>query len=565
MDTTSWSTTSWSDDNGGTRSPDKEENPKGDGESKGQPDDDNNPTGSSFAKPDPDFNPEDNREILAFYDRKAKQGVLGVWDATEDSPNDVALRRIAEFEKIVGRTASDEERQGMIDIVLRIYEASWLDALKIELVGKTHVRMEHFNRLVAEREKSVQYITRRLSLEEKRYKRQIDRIKELKAENSFYRESGQDPEAREKLQEMELEKKELEDQRDNLQKRLDGLKLSDDSNTREKEKQELQDKIKRLEADLRSSRENGSKRYEEFQRLKTEAAEGRIRERALKDAAREADNEIKRLTTALTLASASAPGSTGKDTDQDLVKENEGLRQRIKELEDQALAHLESDPPSNTADISELRRERLAMRADNKHLHEELEKANYRFLQHTATERNLLDFWEAIDKTREKMGDLMRGIEALAQALGFDEGIHAEMALKFMLEEAKKFPNDTRHLGLIVLKVSGDLQTTRARLVDAEERVQDLETDPPRPKTEAELRAELRIVDEEEMEKRVQAATQTYRLHRRDVLDVIFTASGALTQIAHDTSDAQISERITRVVTEHLSPEKLPHPRPTDA
>ncbi|KAI1081050.1 hypothetical protein F5B20DRAFT_536566 [Whalleya microplaca] len=525
--------------------------------------------GSGFVFPEADFDPMDNQHILDLYKRKAEHGLLDTAEELDDSVADTVARKIAEYEKATGRKITEAESDQLIGNIIQLGEGSWLQGLKLQLVGKNTVRIEYFNRLVAEREKALEYIARRLAGEENRRREQQHSIKELRteneklhAENDQLREASKNPEAGEGHAQKGSEAQQ------------DDPKSSDSS---EKEIRELKDRIQHLRSDLSTCRQHRNQQHGEIEHLKQEASDSRARERTLKDQARQADQTAENLRKELELAKAgqnapaSAPnpapdstGSTGQGNTGHLTEQNAKLQARIKDLEDQVHTLRDFGTSPSSADPVQLNKELQVARAEIKRIRKELDHANHRFLQGAAINNNMAEFWEAIDRTRNAMGTLMQGIETLAQGLGFDKDIHAEDALKLMLRAVNDLPNDTRHLGLTALQLSGQLQTTKARLVDAEIRVQELQR-PQRQKTEAELRAELRIVDEAEMEKRVQEAIRIYRLHRKDILDVIFNISNVLRQIANDTADEKTSAKILTAVAQHLAPENLPLPRPADA
>ncbi|KAI1502631.1 hypothetical protein F5X99DRAFT_154697 [Biscogniauxia marginata] len=557
-------------DGDGSASPDSFVTPPNDGESPISSES-GTPTGTSasstiggFSAASPGFDPADKESIIKHYKSKKEKGILPKDDQFEESIEDEIEKVITNFEAEAGRKASAEERKAMSERARRIRGGGWLEGLKSTLVGKSGVPMEHFNRLAAQYESTIPMMMQRLAAADKKIDDKDKQIEDLreKLSNKPSTDSSGSNTGQEEIERLKQENLALEGRNAAIAKQL---RKEEDKNSDLEDKLEkcqshgnkLQANIDKLEAadegsskgnDDASSPGNNQKLKDEIKSLKEQIkslsdAEG-LQERNKKLQAR-----LEKC-----LASKSANDEANRRR---LEKEIANLKEQIKDLENELKSSRDALTPDqrSTADLLKLVDD---LQKQNKVLATSRDKfrndwaANMTGDEHN---RHLAQFWDLVEKTRKEMGELQQLVDALYQTLGFKEKyLDAKDALNRMTKASTTPHNATLQVQLLTAKL--EAKEHEVRVFRLREQLANAITR----KTEAEIKMELGVYEEEELERRVTARTQMYRLHRRAYLDNIFGANIAFREMARQITDTRTRDRINQIRFRYLEPSSLPMP-----
>ncbi|KAL7623311.1 hypothetical protein AAE478_006992 [Parahypoxylon ruwenzoriense] len=477
-----------------------------------------------FSMPDSDFDPADNEDIKAHYRSKEAGRALADEDGTEETVEEEARRTVADWEKEVGRKATDEERERMMAKVRRIRSGGWLEGAKKDLVGKTTVPISWFNRLVAENERTIGFVSQMMDNNTKAKREKDEMIRKLQDE----------------IQELGDGKSANNEGYDDCQERLDEMTEKATGLQRELDEckargERLQDRIERQDAELRTVHNNVRARSEEIDHLRQQLGESRARERGLRDRIEEQDDTIERC---------------GNDVFE--------LEQKLEEAESKA-------KDSGSSERSDIK----PRKADGAKSNDTGEDKEGR-MERVARENGLREFWEVLQSTKNEMGEMQNRLLNFFGDLGFnDKEFSATEALNHLTEALDKLPRDVTNVKLAAIRVMGELAHVRMLLGFEKDRVATLRLQIENRKTDEEVEHEIKmqykIFNEEEIEKRVDERTQMYRMHRRDILDNIFEAYNTLAVILMKCPDEATRTAIQDICQRCLSPTSLPKPRRQEA
>ncbi|KAI1167629.1 hypothetical protein F5B18DRAFT_600741 [Nemania serpens] len=456
--------------------------------------------------------------------------------------------------------------------IRRIREGGWLEGLKLQLVGQDAVPILYFNRLVDEYEGTISKVAKINAKADRKVAKKDTRIANLK-----------DALQQEKL----ISQKDIDlygalvtcnSRVDELQKQLDSVNRSLEDSRRtaaeyynevqsleqqktnmtqkerankdeiirlREEKNDLIDSLKGHEKNLDDLRKQIAKLKVARAKYSTEIQSPENDNRSLKD-------ESKRLKNAAT--------SQGESTDL------EDLRRQILELKAQ-LAERDNTIPTleprraQASNTSSPTQDRATSPGSNEELQarcKELRESRdwYRDIwARKITEGNaaLFEFWDAVENTQKEINQLYYGIEELSRALGLADGVlDTPDVLNKIIAQVTASVNDvldTPQLTIMNLRTANllaqlQIETLRRQLEKAE-----------LGRSEDEIRAQLGVVDEEAVERRVSLRTQAYRLHRGTLLTHIFDARVEFLALAERSFDR---DAIEALVDRFLEPTSLP-------
>ncbi|KAI1353519.1 hypothetical protein F5Y01DRAFT_312714 [Xylaria sp. FL0043] len=501
---------------------------------------DTNPSGRApvpqdnfFARPPSNFNAE---RAKGDFIRGHGQGLLNPADAVDESVEDEIKRKTTELEKAKGSPVTDKEKEKISNRIRSLREGAWLESLKFQLVGKDVVPIKYFNRLVAEHEAIILKVAGINSRAERKVAREHAEVVSFK-------------------------------------KQLDSAKES-----------------------LEAACQTISERDDEVQLLRQHEADSRSREQGLKDQIIQLRMENEDLDNALHQSKAS--GQYSDPT-------NEILRRRIGELE------AELEPSKSTAKLLEfenmyLKRASQTHHGDPNSLQKQIEalqaeissrdgaiktlqsqlhdsppteqdriiteepptalqarcaelraaRDEYKSLwagKVVANDATLVQFWEAVEATTQEINQLYRGIDRLGRVLGLTTQVLDTPSVLDKIIAHVVLPGDdenlTPQLSLLHLRNANAIAQIQIEELKRELGKAQLV------KSDDEIRAQLRIVDEDELEKRVTIRTQTYRKQRQAILSHIFDAQAKFLALADRSADKAAIEAL---VDQFLQPTALP-------
>ncbi|KAI1764447.1 hypothetical protein GGR53DRAFT_466292 [Hypoxylon sp. FL1150] len=116
---------------------------------------------NKFAMANPFFDLVNNDFLARRRERKEKDGLLG-GHGIEDTVEAEVEATIAELEAKYGQALPQAERERLTNSIHRIRGGGWLEAAKVDLVGKSQVPIALFNRLVAQYEGTIGFMSRRM-------------------------------------------------------------------------------------------------------------------------------------------------------------------------------------------------------------------------------------------------------------------------------------------------------------------------------------------------------------------------------------------------------------------
>ncbi|KAI8624852.1 hypothetical protein F5Y19DRAFT_467512 [Xylariaceae sp. FL1651] len=526
-----------------------------------------------FALPTPGFDPEQERAAMSeWYQQRGVVGVLAPADMAEESVEEEVRRKIADLERVRNGPVTEEERERITAKCIELREGGFIEGLKPILVGMKSVPIEYWNRLVDEHEKTIAVVAEKASNVQRKMAEKDSEIEDLK--NTLERQELGEVETRSaalsEVQRLNDENAELKDKIEKGSQHEGEIKqtISDtQGGTDKKALTECQDQIvsiqKKLDAaeqHLQTSRNTASDYYNQVQTFRQQRQLGREREQACKDKVKrlEADlsvlegefSKLKAQNKDLQAAAAIKedifdPEGLKKQVS-DLLSKRERLNARIHTLETElarkSRAPQGPDEPEAVqpqGGLEELKTQCAELKM-SRDLYRDLWARGV-----AASNENLVEFWAAVENTSREIAQLHRGVETLSRALGLEENV---------VDPSKTLKNiQSLQLNLITLRYEN--MTTR---LEAEQLRRQLASTL-LPKTEDEMKLRLKIVDEEEVEKRVSSRTQTYRGHRRDILDHIFEARSAFQELADRNVDSR--DAIDALVHQYLDPTALPLPK----
>ncbi len=566
-----------------------------------------------FERPTPGFDPSDNADILKFYEKRRGAGTV-IENEPEDSIEAIADSKIADLKKL--REVSPEEEKRLRARIREMESGRWLEAAKVELVGKSTAPIEYFNRLVAENEEAIGYVARHTARSNKAIQDRNARIRELQgqiktvedqktaekdAKASDDQKSTTDSLEQEnadlktKLEECQAHGNQSDAQIKELQAALAAEKLASsnkktDESKDEKNIQDLKTQIATLQGELKTSRETSSRHYNRVQELLRTRKEGLDRENNLKNYVRKADQDAKDLGKQIDnltervndltkqLANADTKGSTEKDKSSGaadkklkddnakLLKENQVLRDEVDRLSKNTYGTNADGRAQikNLTDALAVQNQRnQELRAQNRAL--EAERHNW-----IGTKRITdPEWWAQVEEITKLKRSLDVNVLALFRRLGFgDENLDGEAAvarLNAALDEMAT-PDGRHPLMPTLLRYAGEVQAALRAAAAARRRADELEDQVDclrsrrSARTEREYLAELRLFEDEDLERRVDARTEMYTRHRRQYLNNFFGASRRLGDIAAACADAPTRNAINTVRQQFLSVQSLPNP-----
>ncbi|KAI0431712.1 hypothetical protein F5Y09DRAFT_340411 [Xylaria sp. FL1042] len=501
-------------------------------------------TDGVFARPPSDFDHEKaKRDFLNGHG----QGFWNPADEIDESVEDEIERKIAELEKATGSPVSDEQKERIANKIRSLREGGWLEGLKPLLVGKDSVPIEYFNRLAAEHENTifkVAQINARADIKVAEKEAQIASLeKELNSVKKNLKSA-----CRTLYEDVKL----LQQQKAKSQRIEKGLKdqviklieenehLNDaavQSKVLEKENKDLKSSIL-VEGQLNDSKnETLRKRITELEAWWEECQDivkslEKENESLTNAAQRDADDsdEFRRQIVALRAEISSRNGT-------------------IKTLESQL--H-NSPPPQQDQVITEVSSAVLQARCVE--LRDERDK--YKSLwagKVVADNATMVQFWNAVETTSQEVKQLYLGIDRLGHVLGLSSQVLDIPSILDKIIEHVVSPgcdeNLTPQLSLLHLRNANaiaqiQIETLKRELAKAQ-----------MGKSDDEIRAQLRIVDEEELEKRVTARTQSYREQRRAILSHIADAQEEFLTLADRSADKVAIEAL---VNQFLQLSRLP-------
>ncbi|RYP65091.1 hypothetical protein DL770_009071 [Monosporascus sp. CRB-9-2] len=357
--------------------------------------------------------------------------------------------------------------------------------------------------------------------------------------------------------------------------------------------QALWARIVKLEDELRVSRETNSKNYNRVQELEQDRQQWLAREQGLKNDVRRGDEEVKNLkeevdglTRQLADTRTESPNEAAgspDSADERLSKDNERLTRDIerlssnneklrKEIEDlravvmglSETKHSDGDGAAKLVELSD------ALAVQNKRTRELIELKNileserYKWMQ--CIEGKEPEWWNQVEAMSKAKRDLDLKVLELFRRLQFtDENLDGLGAIARLNQALGRTMTGKRPAALAILRLAGELQAALRDATTAQRKAADLQKQLNRSKRENDVAAgerlpERRDHDFEEFERRVDAKTQMFRLHRRAYLDNIFGADRELRVIAAASPDADTRNGINRVCENFLSPQSFPNP-----
>ncbi|RYP09001.1 hypothetical protein DL765_008598 [Monosporascus sp. GIB2] len=569
-----------------------------------------------FVCPTPGFDPADNEHIRRMYE-EGKGKVPLQEDEPEDRIEAIIKQKIDAVKNL--RDVSPEEEQRMADKIRKLESGRWLSAVRPELVGQTTVPIKYFNRLVVENERCIGELEEKVKnlqsqgtasggnqgLHDAEYTTR--HLNTLNEENNILRmemlgRDGTIGELKSKLQACEARGVQYNTQIRELEAALASAKSDSneeaDQTNNDGDIQALRARIAKLEDELRVSRETNSKKYNRVQELEEARQQWRAREQGLKNDVRRGDEEIKyfkkevgELTRQLANARTESPNEAAGSPDsaeerlskynerltsdnQGLSSDNEKLRKKIEDLRTVVigLSEIKHGDGGGAAKLVELSDALAVQNKRNRELVElksVLESERYKWMQRI--EGREPEWWNQVEAMSKAKRDLDLKVLELFERLQFtDENLDGLGAIARLNQVLDRTMSGNNPAALAILRFAGELQVALRDAATAQRKVADLQKQVNRSKrgnggATGERLPDRRYHDFEEFERRVDAKTQMFRLHRRAYLDNIFGADRELRVIAAASPDADTRNSINRVCENFLSPQSFPNPPPGES
>ncbi|RYP65045.1 hypothetical protein DL769_006455 [Monosporascus sp. CRB-8-3] len=364
--------------------------------------------------------------------------------------------------------------------------------------------------------------------------------------------------------------------------------------------QVLRARIVKLEDELRLSRETNSKNYNRVQELEEARQQWLAREQGLKNDVRRGDEEVKYLKkevgeltqqladvgTESSNEAAGSPDSADERLSKDnerptrdnerltrdnarLRSDNEKLRKEIEDLGAvvMGLSEIKHGNGDGAAKLVELSDALAVQNKRNRELIELkniLESERHKWMQRI--EGREPEWWNQVEAMSKAKRDLDLKVLELFRRLQFtDENLDGLGAIARLNQILDRTMTGNRPAALAILRFAGEVQVALRDAATAQRKAADLQKQLNRSKRENGGAAGVRLPecgnhDFEEFERRVDAKTQMFRLHRRAYLDNIFGADRELRVIAAASPDADTRNGINRVCENFLSPQSFPNP-----
>ncbi|KAI1270774.1 hypothetical protein F5Y18DRAFT_435018 [Xylariaceae sp. FL1019] len=523
-----------------------------------------------FALPPPEFkSAEQMKEFEEWFRDRKGFGVLSSSGVPEQSIEDEIGRKITDLEKVRGTPVSEDERERIATKTRRLREGGWLEGVKSFLVGERTVPIEYFNRLAAEYEGTIPYVVGKLAEADLRVTAKDGEInelkKQLKNQNSDETNGERTKGLEEKLKDCQNHVRDLEREIQDLKTQKQTIEAKDKpENVALKEcnrrVQALQRQLnaanadlERTKTDLSTVRQTASNHYNNSQRLEDELRKSRERENQLKDQIRDMQRQLDASDDALRKATAGDANTTGSiEQIANLNIENDRLTARVAELE--AKPDQQQDARPDDSNLAQFQQEIADLRQQRDNYREKWAR------NMTDGKDNLRDFYNAVESRLQDCNDLSRRVGTLCDALGVEPGPNPVRTVDNIIKNIKEMPKagTSTQIELMTLRNANnmaqlDIQMLRNEL--AAEKVA---------KSDNEIKLQLGIVDDEEVEKRVTARTQYYREFRSQLMAHIFDCRNAVINMAVNHPDA--APEMNELVRTYLDPTSLPAPelRPND-
>ncbi|KAI1301983.1 hypothetical protein F5Y03DRAFT_407947 [Xylaria venustula] len=252
-----------------------------------------------------------------------------------------------------------------------------------------------------------------------------------------------------------------------------------------------------------------------------------------------------------------------KDARKTDFNDQDGLRKEIAKLSariverDVTIRALEAqlrDLPSPRQDKDKAEAPSTKLKALCNELREARDEYRSRWARRVIADNpTLRQFWDAVENTNQEIKQLYRAIYELGRALGLPtETLDTSSIIEQITTQVTASVSDKKLTPqLAVLNL---LNANTAAQIRIETLTRDLDR-AQFGKSEDEIRKELVLVDENELEERVSARTQTYREHRRAILAHIFEAQTEFLALA----DLSVNRAaIEALVDRYLQPTSLP-------
>ncbi|KAI0446224.1 hypothetical protein F4803DRAFT_568796 [Xylaria telfairii] len=169
-----------------------------------------------------------------------------------------------------------------------------------------------------------------------------------------------------------------------------------------------------------------------------------------------------------------------------------------------------------------------------------------------ATPQQLTEFWQAVESTDTEIKELYRGIDRLGRVLGLTNILDTPQVLDRIITAVEAaVTNEQETLQLVVLNLRNVNLLARVQIETLERQLDRAQLG----RSEDEVRAQLGVVQEDEVERRVSIRTQTYRDHRRRIIAHIFDAQNEFLALAETSGDR---DAIEALVDRFLQPTSLP-------
>ncbi|KAI1284101.1 hypothetical protein F5Y07DRAFT_407586 [Xylaria sp. FL0933] len=490
------------------------------------------PQDNFFARPPSNF---DAKRAKGDFIKGHGQGLLNPADAVDDSVEDEIARKITELEKARGSPVTDKEKERLSNRIRSLREGGWLESLKFQLVGKNVVPIQYFNRLVVEHEAIILKVSGINARAESKVAREHAEVVSLKEQLVSAKESLEA--ACQTISERDAEVQLLrQHEADSLGREKN---LTDQIIQLRKENEDLDNALHQSKASGQYSDPTNEILRRRIGELETELEPSKRSAKLL-----ELENiYLKR-------------ASQTHHSDPNSLQKQIGALQADISSRDGAIKTLQSqlrDSPPTEQDRTvneELPTELQARCAELRAARDE-----YKSLwagKVVANDATLVKFWEAVEATTQEIKQLYRGIDRLGRVLGITTQVLDTPSVLDKIIARVVLPGDdenlTPQLSLLHLR-----NTNAIAQIQIEELKRELGK-AQLVKSDDEIRAQLRIVDEDELEKRVTMRTQTYRKQRQAILSHIFDAQAKFLALADRSADKAAIEAL---VDQFLHPTTL--------
>jgi chromosome segregation ATPase len=498
------------------------------------------------------------------------QHALDPADTAEESLKDEVSRKIAELEIESRGPVPEEVRERIASKIQFLRAGQWLKGLKPGLAGADSVPIEILNRLADEYENTIAHVA---EINAKGQRRLTEKDAIIIALEDGIKEATEMAATHESLDRLQTE--EIEELRAQVSRLEDKLRqdtpvphqsINNDEDADalaecQKQAGNLQHRLNDANAALKDARSTSSRFYNEIQSLRQQRSEGIARERGLKD-------EVQRLEALLSRLEEDNKDLVEAVTPRGDVADSDAFRKRIAELESQLnserarcndrIKTLESEKAYKASRVEQDRGSPQTsteeLQAHCAELRTERDSYRDRWAQAlVAGNPNLLEYWQAVEHTNREINQLHRGIERLCRAVGnHDNVVDVPQALEKVIDQVTGMVSEEKQsLQLTVLNLRFAIMTARLQNETLQHQLDSAQL----AKTDDEIKADLRIVDEEEVERRVNLRTETYRDYRLSLLGHIFDAQAEFLALAATSANR---EAIEVLIDRFLQPTSLP-------